>query len=226
MNLFTLDTHISSEVWVTAAFVKPGTHTYIVSDYRGERKQLHHTNIHECTVDPREEEVILNERITKVKSGDAFNRWKTIFAPWPNENEQVYRQCIEHDIKLWKVQRLINKDPDDYTETCKVLLKHSKFLVNLFTHLASKSQFPAIGCIDLGAFCQESNIIDGKFILSTVDRMFIASTTKSAATEPLIAQLKKTATKTEFIKVQPDNALVRYQFLETLVRIADQKYKG
>ena len=38
INLFNLDTHISPEVWVTAAFVKPGTHTYIVSDYRGHKK--------------------------------------------------------------------------------------------------------------------------------------------------------------------------------------------
>ena len=74
VNLFSLDTHISREVWVTAAFVKPGTHTYMVSDYRGKRKQLHHTNIHEVTVDPREEDVMPFERVTKVKSRKARQR--------------------------------------------------------------------------------------------------------------------------------------------------------
>ena len=133
VNLFTIDTHIQREVWVTAAFVQPGTHTYIVSDKRGKKKQQHHVNIHEVTVDPRQDDVMPYERLIKVKSGDTFNRWKSIFAPWPNENDQVYRQCIEHDIKLWKVGRLINKDPEDYAAVCKVLLKYAKMLVHLFT---------------------------------------------------------------------------------------------
>lgn len=79
VNLFEMDTHMSPEVWVTAAFVKPGTHTYVVADYRGE-KQYHHANIHECNVDKRIENIAPYERITKLKSGDVFNRWKTIFA--------------------------------------------------------------------------------------------------------------------------------------------------
>lgn len=166
------------------------------------------------------------ERVTKIKSGDVFNRWKTIFAGWPNENDVLFKQCIENDLKLWKVNRLINKDPEDYAETSQVLIKNAKLLVHLFMFLAAKSQFPAISCFDFGTFCQEAQIIDGKFILSTVDRQFIAATTKSQAAEPLIAQLKKVATKTEMIKIQPDNAMVRYQFLEILVRIAAEKYKG
>lgn len=59
INLFDLDTHLSKEVWVTTAFVKPGTHTFIVSDYRGTQKDKYHSNMHECTVDPREEEIVL-----------------------------------------------------------------------------------------------------------------------------------------------------------------------
>ena len=65
---------------------------------------------------------------------------------------------------------MINKDPDDYKEVCQVLLKNAKLITHLFMFLAAKSQFPAISCLDFGAFCQESNIIDAKFILSTVDR--------------------------------------------------------
>ena len=45
---------------------------------------------------------------------------------------------MEHDIKLWKVTRLI-KDTDDYKATTQILLKHAKVIQNLFTYLAGKS---------------------------------------------------------------------------------------
>jgi len=137
INLFELQTQTSDDVWVTAAFVQPGTHTYIVSDYRG-LPQNHHANVHECRAEPRVEPIMTYERVTKIRKGDIFNRWKTIFAQWPSENEAVFRQCIEHDIKLWKVTRLI-KDADDYADTIKILLKHAKLLVHLFIYLACKS---------------------------------------------------------------------------------------
>ena len=59
-------------------------------------------------------------------------------------------------------------------------------------------------------FCSTSGIIDGKILkLSDFDRVFIATFTK---------------TEKEKNHRNPDRALVRYQFLEGLVRLADQKY--
>ena len=91
VNMFDIDTQISNEVWVTAAFVKPGSHTFMVSDFRGKGKESNHSNMHECTVDPREEEIVTYERVTKLRTGDVFHRHKTIFAGWPNENEITFR---------------------------------------------------------------------------------------------------------------------------------------
>ena len=226
VNLFEMDVQTDREVWVTAAFVKPGTHTFIVSDLRGDRARHHH-NLHECTVDPRVEPILPYERITKIKSGDEFQRWKTIFAPWPNEGEPMFRQCIEHDVKLWKVTRLI-KDQDDYNGVVRTLTKHAKTLVHLFLFLASKSQFPAIGLLDLGAFCQDSRIVDAKFISSTVDRQFIAATSANPniVIDDRMAKMRASASKTELLRICPDGALLRYQFIEILVRIAGAKYKG
>ena len=138
--------------------------------------------MHECVVEPRLEPIIPIERVTKIREGDIFQRWKTIFAPWPTENEPIFRSCIEHDVKYWKVTRLI-KDPDDYAAVIRVLLKHSKLLTHLFLYLASKSQFPAIGLLDFGTFCQDSGIVDAKFLSSTVDRQFIAATTANPNSE-------------------------------------------
>ena len=95
-------------------------------------------------------------------------------------------------------------------------------------HLTAKSSFPSIGLLDFGVFCQESHIIDSKLVSSTVDRNFIAATSAnpSADEDPKLKDLKAQATKAELLRLKPDGALVRYQFLEILVRIAGSKYKG
>ena len=94
--------------------------------------------MHACYVEARQEAIVPYERVVKLKSADAFARFKTIFAPWPEEGDHVFRQCIEHDIKLWKVTRLI-KDPDDYNAVKNILLKHAKLMTHLFMYLTSKS---------------------------------------------------------------------------------------
>ena len=141
--------------------------------------------MHECIIDSRVEEIKPNERVVKVKSADAFNRFRSIFATWPQEGEPMFKQCVEHDIRMWKVTKMI-KDTDDYAATTQILLKNSKLLVHLFIALAAKSNFPTIGLLDIGAFCQESHIIDAKFIASTVDRQFIASTTVNNANDGVL----------------------------------------
>ena len=41
-----------------------------------------------------------------------------------------------------------------------------------------------------------------------------------------MAKMRASASKTELLKLVPGEALVRYQFIEILVRIAGAKYKG
>lgn len=108
--------------------------------------------------------------------------------------------CIESDILLWKVTRLI-KDPEDYTATTRVLFKYAKVLTHLFMFLSSKSNFPAIGLIDFGEFCKDSHIIDAKLISSNVDRQFIAATSPNPDAQAHFADLKKKATKEELLKL-------------------------
>ena len=39
VNLFDMDIQVNHEVFVTAAFVKPGTHTYMISDLRNTKEK-------------------------------------------------------------------------------------------------------------------------------------------------------------------------------------------
>ena len=200
---------MNSDVFVTAAFVKPGTHTYIVGDLRNKKEK--HFNLHECRIDPRVEAILPYERVCKLKSADVFQRWKTIFAPWPTEGENLYRQCIEHDIKFWKCPRLV-KDEEDYKATVTTLMKNAKLLVQLFTYLAAKSQYPAIGLIDFGTFCQESHIVDNKFPQNQVDLQFKAATSANPniIVDEKMKKMRQQATKSELLKLLPDSGLTRY----------------
>ena len=139
----------------------------------------------------------------------------------------MFRQCVEHDFKFWKATRLV-KDPEDYDELCAVLLKNAKLLVQLFTFLAAKSQYPAIGLIDFGIFCQDCRIIDPKLLSNQVDLQFKAATSANPNIIPdeKMKKMRAISTKSELLKLQPDSALIRYQFLEILVRISGAKYKG
>ena len=103
------------------------------------------------------------ERVVKPKgNGDNFNRMKSIFAPWPNENDELYRKCIEHDFAFWKVPRLI-KDVADYEKTQKVCLKYAKLIQQCFQYISAKgsagsSSYPTIGWMDVSEFCLASHI--------------------------------------------------------------------
>ena len=158
---------------MTAAFVRPGTHEYVVADLRN--KDHKHVSMHKFETEPRIEEVVNFERITKYVAHDAFNRSRSVWGQWPQEDEGVFRACILHDITLWKVPRLI-KDETDYQNVVGVLLKHAKLITFLFTYVSGRSTFPSIGMLDFAQFCQDCHLFGGEFKQSDVDRYFIGAT--------------------------------------------------
>ena len=78
--------------------------------------------------------------------------------------------------------------------------------------LAAKSNFPTIKWLAFGEFINELKITDKKFEMSTVDRIFISVVNNVAedAKQYLMA----------------DKDMSRFQFYESLVRIAFQKYRS
>ena len=182
VNAFDPDTMLQPQVFVTAAFVKPGSHQYVVGDLRHPDHQL--ISIHNMTVESRTEEIMSYERVVKQKKGGNFNRMRSIFAPWPVENDELFRRCIEHDFNFWKVPRII-KDPQDYEKTKSVLLKHAKLVQQIFQYISAKgsagsSSYPTIGWMDFSDFCKESHIstVENKF-QKAADLCYISATTVS-----------------------------------------------
>lgn len=103
---------------------------------------------------------------------------------------------------------------EDELQTVKELLysiyKQLKDCYKHFSAIGAPSEIWSIPLNTYTEFCSTAGIIDGKLVkLSDFDRIFIATYTR---------------TEKDRNPRNPDRALVRYQFLEGLIRIADHKY--
>lgn len=74
--------------------------------------------------------------------------------------------------------------------------------------MASKSVYPATSMNDFSFYCKKANFYDVNLPSSTVDRLFIS------------ANFEVTDQKDN-----PDKYLIRFEFIELLVRIARAKYQ-
>lgn len=86
--------------------------------------------------------------------------------------------------------------------------RHIHDLKEIYAHLQSESQsYPGISQLTFSYFCQQSGMVDKSFNLSSVDRLFISAIFNDGRTDALNAK-----------------EMLRFQFLEILVRIARTKY--
>jgi len=141
--------------------------------------------------------------------------WKfpvSIFRDYRPDNHALLDKCFEVDFENTRITKLV-KNADDLKAVRELLHGIYKNLKDCYKHFAAIGAPSEIWSIPLNTytdFCSSAGIIDGKVLkLSDFDRIFIATYTK---------------TEKEKNPRNPDRALVRYQFMEGLVRIADQKY--
>ena len=105
----------------------------------------------------------------------------------------------------WRVPRFV-KDPEEYREVVDIISSNYEELKLIFVNLIAGDSYPGIGWNDFAAFCRATDILDGTIPSSLVDRMFL---TVKATTPP----------------GSSSTVLLRHEFLEVLVRIANAKYK-
>ena len=80
---------------------------------------------------------------------------------------------------------------------------------DVFIHTAAKDAFPTLEMYGTEEFSKNMGLIDGKHVKKKdVNRMFIAANVSDNDNS-----------------VNPANAMVRYEFIEFLVRMAKYKYK-
>jgi len=102
----------------------------------------------------------------------------------------------------------MSKKREDQDAVKAHLQKYYLVIKNIFLYIASGSQWPCIGLNDFTIFVHRTDLMDKHLNLATVDRTFI---TTNFSLNPF--------------KNSAERELNRYEFVEIIVRLAEQKFK-
>ena len=110
---------------------------------------------------------------------------------------------MDHDLKWWKVPKM-KIPPDDYVKMLRVITENYLQLKDIILWLQCKSDYPSVGLVDFTKFMKSCELLDN-FVQSTrLDQMYLQS----------INTL-----------MNNQGSMLRYAFLEFIVRAAYCKYK-
>ena len=187
-----------------STFAKPGKHKVYLFDPPTNQWFLKNIQVQPCQFDQPN----VKAAETKEKEAKSVN---SIFKDRKKEGVKFYREAFECDEFKWKVGRLI-KNEDEYKSCKEIVLRYFERLSDIFISLASRSKFPNLDNFTVVAFFQHIGWIDKNVInLSAIDRLYIASSVKSG-----------NALVSERID---ETSMIRCEFIEFLIRIADLKYR-
>lgn len=191
-------------VFAYVDFIKPGRHSYIVNYLNDqETNYLFHTIIPPFTQDVFVSRKTLNRNTVK----RVFKKETSVFKHWLNDNAFNVKKTTEHELTMWKVSKFV-KDPNEQQLINNEIMNHAVLLKTIFAVTASKSNYPTITWIDFVNFTTQYNIPEKYINQSTLDRIFIA-----------------TKVQMNDIPDLPERDMTRFEFYESLVRMAGAKYK-
>jgi hypothetical protein len=55
-----------------------------------------------------------------------------VFKDWIEDNSTIIGNCMDHDLALWKIDRLIKNDEADKLELVDYIRTNGEFIKNLF----------------------------------------------------------------------------------------------
>ncbi len=130
------------QVYCFPSFLKQGKQTVVIG-YPNAYDDIEFF-IHRIVVRQREEEIPVFTKKLRMKSTQRrFDKQMSIFKDWQEDTVDIYHQLIEHDSKLWKVERFV-KDPADIPKIIDVLKKYAGPLKNAYVQAISRSAYPGI----------------------------------------------------------------------------------
>lgn len=135
-----------------------------------------------------------------------FDISKSIFRSFKVENEEYLRKAFELDFKYTKIKKIFKSNVNECENVKNLLWKHYEKIKNIYLTNMLGSDYPVVSWNDFTLFCNKCKIPDKTCNLATIDRIFIA-----------------TNVSTNGSKGSRDQE--RYEFLEILVRLANNKYK-
>jgi hypothetical protein len=146
--------------------------------------------------------------VTGVRKKLKFDISKSIFRTFKLENEELNKKVFELDFKYTKIRKVFKNHTQECEAVKALLWKHFERIKNVYLTAILNSEYPVISWNDFTIICNKCKIPDKVCNLSTIDRIYIATNVNQNVNG-----------------AQGDKDLVRYEFLEIIVRIANVKYK-
>lgn len=196
---------LPAKVFVLPAFMHTGKQNFLISMQTPENGVKHYLSTK--LIRHREEPVplIVKRRRKVVKS--KFDKTSSVFSTWRQDDDMVFSNCIKHDKMYWKLPNFIKKGELMAIEG--VIDEHFEALKNCHTEMMCESDFPAAALENVCEFAKRANMFRHNWRLADLDRLF-----KATVTEKL----------REDKPGNDDNKLMRFEFIELMVRIAKDKY--
>lgn len=156
----------------------------------------------------------INNKINLYDTADrGFNKDRSVFKDWRMDRYQLVKDGFLEEVASWKVPNIV-KDPEEQLEILDFMQAQSQFLKDLFIIRTASSNFPAIRWLNYQTLVSEWDIYSDDFPKDQVDRIYLAVTKN--IDKKLIGMGPG-----HF----PEKDMSRFQFYESLVRIANFKYK-
>ncbi|CAD8120300.1 unnamed protein product [Paramecium sonneborni] len=159
---------------------------------------------------PREEERTYDLTQYMNKKQAFWSYEISIFKNYQPDNDELVDECFEYDFQTSKINRIV-RDPQELMEVKEILREYYPYIFASYKFYASTLIGASIPCISSNAFFDfigQTAVLTDKFRPGDIDLNFISTSNVKDIQYPNVYE----------------KALVRYQFMEVLVRIALDKY--
>lgn len=126
-------------------------------------------------VEPRIEPVkpFSKKLVNKEAQVKKFEKEISVFKDWKEDNEKIYKQCIEHDQMYWKLHKFI-KDLRELENVKEFLIEKMDIIREIHVNLQGESHsFPGVNNMTMSDFAVKMKFIDKNFKISDSERIFI-----------------------------------------------------
>ena len=193
-------------LYVYVAYMNCGKQYFSVQT-QGEVKKHY---VQSCIAKFRNEDIVPFKKQFKSKIVTrVFRKDQSVFAKWREDDQNILDKCYNHDMQNWKLSKFV-KEETDLMGVNKIIKKYYPMFKANHLFNSSTSTFPFTSLNDFTIYAKRNNLVDKNLSQSTIDRLFIAAN----------VELNNKGNSDN-----PGSMLVRYEFIELIVRVANDKFK-
>ena len=134
-----------------------------------------------------------------------FNKETSVFAQWKEDTLNSVDQTFKIDWEQTKIPKII-KDFGDLHKTRDYLNQNYAFFKELYLNLQYNSVYPFVNKLETASFCERALLVDSVLNTSNCDLLFVSCNTTNKG------------------GIKQKTGLLRCEFLEYIVRLANFKY--